>query len=354
MDYCPPGDVRPPQRPRRVSRGDQPQVRQRRRRYDRGQLVSDCDAQPGLGVWVNQDRKVTLGGVSIGQFVELVLGEFSREEVGDPLVGRAPDPAPASNDCGHHVDVAWVVAAFDAVHGLDAECFKPIPPRIAVVRQRRRAGMAPLFHLCQKSDQAGRSAESPHIGLWGDVDEPCEPRAGSRELGQVTLCRGDDAQPGSVSLAGDLYRRGAAVWKVGLIFWLSRPGLTAEEIAGRTAPYWQRLHGELRLAAVDPLYWLMDASRVNFDDDTPPIGKIMRTFPDEVRPIVEWSLEQWDSLTLTSIFRFAVHDRQDYLISMLATIGNLHSVELLRAYVDDPNLGSSAIRAIKQLTGERP
>jgi hypothetical protein len=39
---------------------------------------------------------------------------------------------------------------------------------------------------------------------------------------------------------------------------------------------------------------------------------------------------------------------------MLATIGNLHSVELLRAYVDDPNLGSSAIRAIKQLTGERP
>lgn len=86
MDYCPPRDVRPLQRPRRVSRGDQPQVRQRRRRYDRGQLVSDCDAQPGLGVWVNQDRKVTLGGVSLGQFVELVLGEFSCEEVRDPFL----------------------------------------------------------------------------------------------------------------------------------------------------------------------------------------------------------------------------------------------------------------------------
>jgi hypothetical protein len=94
-----------------------------------------------------------------------------------------------------------------------------------------------------------------------------------------------------------------AAWECygAIIFWLSRTGLTAEEVAGRTAPYWQRLHGELRLAAVDPLYWLMDASRVNFDDDTPLIGKIMRAFPDEVRPIVEWSLEQWDSLTLISI-----------------------------------------------------
>jgi hypothetical protein len=52
-DYCPPRDVRPPQRPRRVSRGDQPQVSQRRRRYDRGQLVSHCDARPSFGVWVN-------------------------------------------------------------------------------------------------------------------------------------------------------------------------------------------------------------------------------------------------------------------------------------------------------------
>jgi hypothetical protein len=56
---------------------------------------------------------------------------------------------------------------------------------------------------------------------------------------------------------------------------------------------------------------------------------------------------------LTSIFRFVVHDRPDYLISMLAQIGNTRSVELLRGYVGDPALGSSAIRAIKLLTGER-
>ncbi len=89
-----------------------------------------------------------------------------------------------------------------------------------------------------------------------------------------------------------------------------------------------------------------------FVDSIPLIAQILRTFPDEIRPILEWSLEQWDSLTLTSIFQFAVHDRQDYLISMLGTVGNPGSVELLRAYVDDPVLGSSAIKAIKHLTGE--
>ena len=146
-----------------------------------------------------------------------------------------------------------------------------------------------------------------------------------------------------------------AAWECygAIIFWISRPRLTAEQAVERAAPYWQRLHGELRLAAIDPLYWLMHASLVSFDDDTPPIAKILQTFPDEVRPIVEWSLEQWDSLTLTSIFRFAAHDRQDYLISMLAEVGNARSVDLLRSYIDDPTLGRSAIRAIKQLTGER-
>jgi hypothetical protein len=54
---------------------------------------------------------------------------------------------------------------------------------------------------------------------------------------------------------------------------------------------------------------------------------------------------------LTSIFQFAVHDRQDYLISMLGMVGNAGSAELLRAYVDDSVLGSSAIKAIKRLTG---
>jgi hypothetical protein len=55
----------------------------------------------------------------------------------------------------------------------------------------------------------------------------------------------------------------------------------------------------------------MHASRVSFDDGTPLTAKILQTFPVQVRPIVERSLDQWNSLTLTSIFRFADHGRQD-------------------------------------------
>ena len=61
-----------------------------------------------------------------------------------------------------------------------------------------------------------------------------------------------------------------------------------------------------------------------------------------MRPIVEWKLEQWDSMALTSIFRFAVRDRQGYLINMLARIAT-RAVERLRTYADTPTLGSSAI-----------
>jgi hypothetical protein len=61
-----------------------------------------------------------------------------------------------------------------------------------------------------------------------------------------------------------------------------------------------------------------------------------------VHPIVEWRLEQWDSQALTSIFRFAVRDRQGYLINMLARIAT-RAVEQLWTYAAAPMPGSSAM-----------
>jgi hypothetical protein len=54
----------------------------------------------------------------------------------------------------------------------------------------------------------------------------------------------------------------------------------------------------------------------------------------------------------TSIFPFAVHDRQDYLVSMDGMAGNAGSAELLRAYVDDSVLGSSAIKGVGEKYAE--
>ena len=90
-----------------------------------------------------------------------------------------------------------------------------------------------------------------------------------------------------------------AAWECygAIIFWISRPRLTAEQAVERAAPYWQRLQGTAP-SGQDPLYRPTHASLVSLDDDTPPIAKILRTFRDR-SSIVEWSLEQWDSLTST-------------------------------------------------------
>lgn len=119
------------------------------------------------------------------------------------------------------------------------------------------------------------------------------------------------------------------------------------------APYWQRLRNELLPDAADPLYWLRNASQYPWEDRISLLDRIVHAFPDETRPILEWSLEHPDDLR--SIFpRHASQDRAKFLIGMLSTVGNTDSAELLRPYADDPFFGSSAIVAIKLLDGQRP
>jgi hypothetical protein len=75
-------------------------------------------------------------------------------------------------------------------------------------------------------------------------------------------------------------------------------------------------------------------------------------FPDEVRQILEWSIQYRDSLT--SVFPGPEHeDRARKIINMLGTVGNTETVELLHAFTDDQAPGRSAIDAIKQLTEHR-
>ena len=83
-------------------------------------------------------------------------------------------------------------------------------------------------------------------------------------------------------------------------------------------------------------------------DRVPVIQPILAMFPDQTRPILEWSLRH--SAELTSLFRGNFHgDSLSQIISMLAVVGNASTSDLLRAYIDDPRLGGSAIAAIKSL-----
>ncbi len=138
-----------------------------------------------------------------------------------------------------------------------------------------------------------------------------------------------------------------------IVFWMTRPGLTTAEVTDNAAPYWQRLHNTLLPAAADPLVRLRNVTLTRPGERVPVIQLILAAHPDEIRPILEWGLQH--RTALTSLFAATLHeDRLTHIVSMLAAIGNASTAELLRAYIDDPHLGSSAITAIKKLTEKYP
>lgn len=80
------------------------------------------------------------------------------------------------------------------------------------------------------------------------------------------------------------------------------------------------------------------------------MARIMQAFPDDVRPVLEWSIQHPGELT--AAFRPAWDDRAKTLIRLLGQVGNVGSAELLRGCADDAELGSCAITAIKYLAGK--
>jgi hypothetical protein len=141
-----------------------------------------------------------------------------------------------------------------------------------------------------------------------------------------------------------------------LIFWLRRPGLDRKQVAELCAPVWSRLLGTLSLAAVDPLYRLARAwslsSPEKSKEDTNSHGIIGKTFPGEVRRLLEHALEQADKLT--SLYRHHDdHELARYMLGALGAVGDERTIRILTEYVDDPHLGASALRSIKSLRAIR-
>ena len=137
-----------------------------------------------------------------------------------------------------------------------------------------------------------------------------------------------------------------------IIFWLIRPGTDEAYVTEKCAPYWRRLNTALLPHAADPLTRMATAVMPRSGRRVPAVQPILATFPSQSRPILEWSLRH--GAELTSLFRGNFDgDSLGYVISMLAVVGNAGTSDLLRAYVDDPRLGTSAIAAIKSLAAEK-
>jgi hypothetical protein len=216
------------------------------------------------------------------------------------------------------------------------------------------------------------SLGSPHYGFWNDwllqqLVESRDPRALPAYERWATTLHTDTPNPQEAVQCYALAIQGwatlipeppelndsegdaHAAWACygAIIFWMHRSGITPAETCRQCAPHWQRLRTRLLHAAADPLYWLDSARQFHHRDSPSPIAAIMEAFPDEMRPILEWSIEHPNAMA--SVFPHTWEDRGRTLIGMLATVGDTGSAELLRTYVDDPALGATAITAIRSL-----
>jgi NACHT domain len=202
--------------------------------------------------------------------------------------------------------------------------------------------------------QSGDAAALPAFQRWAaqlDSDNPAVREVAECYVLAMQGCAQFMTEPPELPGSQDGDR---AAWGCygAIIFWLTRPGLDKAEVTEKCAPYWRRLNSTLLPQAADPLTRMATAVMPRSGDRVPVVQPILTAFPDQTRPILEWSLRH--SAELTSLFRGKFHDDSlSQIISMLAAVGHATTSDLLLAYVDDPQLGTSAIAAIKSLAGKQ-
>jgi Nuclease-related domain len=153
-----------------------------------------------------------------------------------------------------------------------------------------------------------------------------------------------DRLPGAGDRDGDVGQR---AWRLvdELIFRLERD----DPPSGEIARCWQELHGPCASAAVDVLSMVRQASEWgSVIHRTPqPYGRLVETYPDQIRALLRWGLQNRDQLVAT--MRLPARELSSYMIGELGRVGDTGTVALLHAYVTDRELGPLAVKAIRTL-----
>ena len=143
-----------------------------------------------------------------------------------------------------------------------------------------------------------------------------------------------------------------------ILFWMSKPELDISHLTTLCAPHWHRLGTDLAPATADAVYWLAQPEVVSGAEHRPILSRMIEIFPDHLRSIFEWSLLHIESLT--SVFGYGGRGTQinrpnrtaHEIISVLGLVGDENTIRLLQPYVDNQDLGASAIQAIRSLTSD--
>jgi hypothetical protein len=137
-----------------------------------------------------------------------------------------------------------------------------------------------------------------------------------------------------------------------IIFWDHQrdrqPTLAGQKIRS----LWLQLHGDMATAFPDILHklhggWVPGESAAH---------SLIRSYPGEIRSLLEVGIARRNEIT--SVFfngaSWLMTDTQKFAINALATIGSESSVPILIELQDDPQLGLTAVEAVKKIRSRKP
>lgn len=115
---------------------------------------------------------------------------------------------------------------------------------------------------------------------------------------------------------------------------------------------WLNLQAEAALGAADALFLMQSAFGASAVYQGEFSLNLLKEYPQQVKAVLEHSLQNRDKLTSASKFGASEHhavDRTNFIIGVLGQIGDLSTLELLRPLVNDMVLGGSALSSFKAI-----
>ena len=142
-----------------------------------------------------------------------------------------------------------------------------------------------------------------------------------------------------------------------IIFWLHRPGLTAEQVRERCEPLWERLESQVPFEAVDPLMRFAHAMRMVLKREHHPVQKLFVVFRERICRILASGLKNREHLSGIDKriqTKFACRERTSFIIHTLGQVGTVDDIKLLEPLLDDRYHGRDTVGAIRRLRENRP
>jgi len=130
-----------------------------------------------------------------------------------------------------------------------------------------------------------------------------------------------------------------------IMFCLYKPGMTPDGMRAACSEQWELLRTELAFQAVTPL---IHFDRSQFMSEKSPMALLAKTFPNEVRCVLEFGLKHLGRLT--NHFGSAWSESlPTFVVNWLSRVGTVCTAALLECHLDSPLVGAEVAKAVKAL-----